>query len=72
VKSTFSCYYTFIAPQNIVPLACHLFGYSPHSPSIPTQNAPEVLDPAKHNEQLQKKLLELRELVEANKVESAA
>jgi len=49
-----------------------LFGYNPPSPSIPTQNAPEVLNPDKNCDQLQKRLLELGELVETNIVKSVA
>jgi len=49
-----------------------LFGYNPPSLSFPTQNSPAVSDSVQYCDQLQKKLLELRELVEANIVESAA
>ena len=49
-----------------------LFGYNPPSLAIPSPNVPEALDPSKYSDRLQKKLLELRELVEANIIESAA
>jgi len=49
-----------------------LFGYNPPSPLAPNQNVPVVMEPSGYCEQLQKKLLELRELVEANIVEAAA
>ena len=49
-----------------------LLGYNPPSLCTPTQNVPEALDSAKYTEIFQKKLFELRELVEANIIESAA
>jgi len=49
-----------------------LFGYNPPSPLDPNQNVPVALEPSGYCEQLQKKLLELKELVEANIVEAAA
>ena len=49
-----------------------LFGYNPRSLLVPTPNIPELMDPAKYSTVLHEKLLELRELVEANIVDSAA
>ena len=49
-----------------------LFGYNPPSLLVPTPNIPELMDPAKYSTVLHKKLLELRELVEANIVDSVA
>ena len=48
-----------------------LFGYNPPSLFIHTPNMPEPMDPAKYSTVLCKKLLELRELVESNIVDSA-
>ena len=48
-----------------------LFGYNPPSLLVPTSNMPEPMDPAKYSAVLCKKLLELRELVESNIVDSA-
>ena len=48
-----------------------LFGYNPPSLFIHTPNMPEPMDPAKYSTMLCKKLLELRELVESNIVDSA-
>ena len=43
-----------------------LFGYNPPSLLAPNQNVPVAMEPGGYCEQLQKKLFELRELVEAN------
>ena len=48
-----------------------LFGYNPPSLFIHTTNMPNPMDPAKYSTVLCKKLLELRELVESNIVDSA-
>ena len=49
-----------------------LFGYNPPSLLVLTPNKPESMDPTKYSTVLCKKLLELRELVKANIVDSAA
>ena len=48
-----------------------LFGYNPPSLLVPTLNMPQPMDPAIYSTVLCKKLLELRELVEANIVDLA-
>ena len=48
-----------------------LFGYNPPSLLVPTPNMLQPMDPANYSTVLCKKLLELRELVEANIVDSA-
>ena len=48
-----------------------LFGYNPPSLLVPTPHMPEPMDPTNYSTVLCKKLLELRELVEANIVDSA-
>ena len=48
-----------------------LFGYNPPSLLVPTPNKPESMDPTKYSTVLCKKLLELRELVDANIVDCA-
>ena len=48
-----------------------LFGQNPPSLHIPNFRATVILDPGEYHHQLQKKLLELRELVDSNIVQSA-
>ena len=48
-----------------------LFGQNPPSLHIPNFRATAILDPGESHHQLQKKLLELRELVDSNIVQSA-
>ena len=48
-----------------------LYGYNPPSLFVHTSNMPEPMDPAKYRTVLCKKLLELRELVESNTMDSA-
>ena len=56
---------TSISPYEI------LFGQNPPSFHIPNFQATAILDPDEYHHQLQKKLLELRELVDSNIVQSA-
>ena len=56
--------FTGLSPHEV------LFGYKPPFPLLPNQNVPCVAEPAEYSEKLQRKPLELRELVEANIVES--
>ena len=48
-----------------------LFGQNPPSLHIPNFRATTILDPGEYHHELQKKLLELRELVDSNIVQSA-
>ena len=49
-----------------------LFGYNPPSLLVPALNIPESMDPTKYSTTLCEKLPELKELIEANIVDSAA
>jgi len=48
-----------------------LFGYNPPSPHFPHLQTTTILDPGEYSSQLRNKLLEIRELVDANIVRSA-